>query len=271
MFATLPAGNKVFYEFLGKAEPTLLMIHGSDVDHTFLRPWVDPLAESARLLFVDLPGFGRSDPGAAEDWNLTTWAKATADLCVALDVQPIVCGFSLGGRVAMRLASTRPECARGLVLVNTTAISRPDRTAAMYRRLGGDEAAVAYEQDLATPTPETMAEWLRLCQPHTVKRPYDAEEFAKMLPPAPGVNAELAKVRNNPEDLLPELGGVMCPTLVMTGEDDPMATPDDADDIASAIGPSATVAIIEQSAHGVFRDNPDAFVRTTRDFIIRNS
>jgi proline iminopeptidase len=261
LFSNDSKGNRVFYEFVGDvAAPTLLLIHGSDVDHTFLRPWVDPLADVARLLFVDLVGFGRSDAGTAADWNLSAWADSLADVCRGLGVRPVVAGFSLGGRVAMRLAARHPDVVGALVLVNTRAAGRPDRTAEMYRRLGGDAAADAFERDLADPTPENKQRWFELCQPHTVKRPYTEAEFADMVPPAPGVNDELAKVRNQPEDLLGELGAIGCLTLVMTGADDPMATPEDAADIADAIGPHATVAIVEDSAHGVFRDNPDAFV-----------
>ncbi|MBA2608702.1 MAG: alpha/beta hydrolase, partial [Actinobacteria bacterium] len=245
----------------------VLFVHGSDVDHTFCRPWVDPLCDVARLLFVDLVGHGRSDPGAIDDWNLNAWADSLADLCGTLRVRPVVAGFSLGGRVAMRLAVRHPETVAALALVNASGVARPDRTSAMFRKHGGDAAALAYERDLANPTTESMNEWFRLCQPLTVKRPYTADEFADMVPPVPGVTEQLVKQRNRPENLLPELSVIGCPTLVMTGDSDPLSTPDDATDLVTAIGPNATLCVIENSGHGVFRDNPEAFLETTQAFI----
>lgn len=42
--------------------PTLLVMHGGlGLDHTYLRPWLDPLADDLRVVYYDHRGNGRSE------------------------------------------------------------------------------------------------------------------------------------------------------------------------------------------------------------------
>jgi proline iminopeptidase len=53
----------------------------------------------------------------------------------------------------------------------------------------------------------------------------------------------------------------------MAGEADPMTPPEDSQDIAAALGGTATVVRIPGAAHTVLRDQPDAAHRALRDFL----
>jgi len=53
----------------------------------------------------------------------------------------------------------------------------------------------------------------------------------------------------------------------MTGDSDPAATPDDAADIVAAIGVRARLEVIADAGHGVYRDQPDAFIDSVRRFL----
>jgi proline iminopeptidase len=69
-------------------------------------------------------------------------------------------------------------------------------------------------------------------------------------------------------NLLPGLARVQCPVLVMAGEADPVTPLADAQEIAAAIpvrwGRLVTFA---HAGHGAWRDEPEAAMRTLREFI----
>jgi 3-oxoadipate enol-lactonase len=83
------------------------------------RSWdkqLQSLPGALRMIALDLPGHGQSDPAPAA--SVEEYAGAAADLLVALDCEPVVVvGHSLGGSVAIALAARRPELVRGLVLI----------------------------------------------------------------------------------------------------------------------------------------------------------
>jgi pimeloyl-ACP methyl ester carboxylesterase len=69
-------------------------------------------------------------------------------------------------------------------------------------------------------------------------------------------------------DLLPDLPLIRCPTLVVGGEDDPVTTIRDAEEVAAAI-PSSVVRFerFPNAGHGVYRDQPEGFFKVLREFI----
>ena len=52
--------ERLFVEQLGSGMPVMLMHGGLGFDHTTFRPWLDKLAESARVVYYDHAGNGRS-------------------------------------------------------------------------------------------------------------------------------------------------------------------------------------------------------------------
>lgn len=51
-------GCRLFCEQLGDGPPMLLVHGGPCMDHSSFRPWLDPLADSYRLIFYDQRGHG---------------------------------------------------------------------------------------------------------------------------------------------------------------------------------------------------------------------
>jgi pimeloyl-ACP methyl ester carboxylesterase len=80
-------------------------------------------ARNVRLVSVDRPGYGGSQPVSAGAWS--TVASAADDLAAVLDSLYLervgVVGWSAGGRVALALAARRPDLVERLAVIATPA------------------------------------------------------------------------------------------------------------------------------------------------------
>ncbi|HKV56182.1 MAG TPA: alpha/beta hydrolase [Candidatus Binataceae bacterium] len=251
--------------------PTLLLLHGGPgFDHSSFKPAMSPLAEVAQIIYLDHRGQGRSDRSASERWTLATWADDVRKFCDALEIErPIVMGHSFGGFVAAAYAARHPEHPGKLILSSTAGRLRLDRAYDMFERLGGKEARTIAERFWQDPSEQTAADYIRVCFPlyNRSAALSDADSMRRTV-----FNRELMYRfivgEGRTFDLLPELGRIQCPTLLLAGEDDPICPIRDAEDIAQRI--PANLLRFERFAnagHGVFRDLPEAALRVMREFI----
>lgn len=95
--------------------PDLVLLHGWGMHGGIWDGIRDQLAQQFRLHVVDLPGYGAS--AQHEPYTLAELARVVAR---ALPEQAHVCGWSLGGQVALQLALDFPERVGKLVLLSTT-------------------------------------------------------------------------------------------------------------------------------------------------------
>lgn len=78
---------------------------------------VFPFDLPARCLTLECRGHGGSEAGDGENFSLQTFAKDVATWLDHLSLGPIVLGgISMGAAIALRLAITRPDLVRALVL-----------------------------------------------------------------------------------------------------------------------------------------------------------
>ena len=108
---------KVWYQTYGEGDP-LILLHGGLGTVEMFGPNIALLAESRKVIGVDLQGHGGTGPLGRE---MTFEAMATdiAELIRALGYEKAdVFGYSLGGATAMRLAIDHPEVVDHLVLLS---------------------------------------------------------------------------------------------------------------------------------------------------------
>jgi pimeloyl-ACP methyl ester carboxylesterase len=115
-------GRRMHVEVLGEAGPDLVLIHGSSGNaRDFTFRFAGELAARYRVLVVDRPGFGWSDPHP-EAAALEVQARVIQEAVVELGaVRPIVLGQSYGGAVALAWAATRPDTVSAVVTVSGVA------------------------------------------------------------------------------------------------------------------------------------------------------
>ncbi|MFE9255531.1 alpha/beta fold hydrolase [Streptomyces sp. NPDC006879] len=99
--------------------PPALFVHGlggSSQNWSALMPLVEELVDCEA---IDLPGFGDSPPPADRDYSVTAHARAVIRHLDASGRGPVhLCGNSMGGAVATRVAAVRPDLVRTLTLIS---------------------------------------------------------------------------------------------------------------------------------------------------------
>jgi pyruvate dehydrogenase E2 component (dihydrolipoamide acetyltransferase) len=110
-------GLRVRYADRGFGDSVVLLLHGfgGDLDNWMFN--LDSLAEKHRVLALDLPGHGQSvktnvDPSLS---GMATFVRKFLDVLSVSSVHVI--GHSMGGAIAMQLASDSPETVKSLGLI----------------------------------------------------------------------------------------------------------------------------------------------------------
>lgn len=232
-----------------------------------------PLTDHLQVVYYDQRGHGRSDHSTAESWNLRTWADDLRRLCDALGLaKPVVLGTSFGGFVALTYAGLFPDHPGGIILANTTG-GRLDHQSSIeiFRRLGGDEAAEVAQRTFTELTGESEAEFNRVCLPLYSSTPGYAEQSRQQRARSiETLDVNLHYFRHeaphfDPWTLLPS---IICPALILAGEDDPICPLPTVEDLARHL-PAKTTRLVRlpQARHEIFRDRPDLAFPAIEEFI----
>jgi pimeloyl-ACP methyl ester carboxylesterase len=132
-------GRPLFTRVLGTAGPVVAFLPGIGATTRYWELVVGPLADRARLLLVDLLGFGRSP----KPWTTYSVDRHVAELHRALapafrDGPLTLVGHSLGARLAVAYAARYPEHVSRLVLVSMPYFGGEERAKAFVRGKGAD-------------------------------------------------------------------------------------------------------------------------------------
>lgn len=249
--------------------PALLLVHGFTGSSAAWGAGVcEPLARAGRLIAVDLPGHGQSDP--VRDPSRYEPRELVADLCEVLDAQGIPdavwIGYSMGGRLALAAAVHQPERVRALVLEGASpglreAAERRARRAAdeeLARRLERDGIEAFVEHWMAQPLFASQAE---------LAADLSSRERRRRL--ANDAHALAACLRGFGTGAQPSfwdaLPGLRIPVLLLTGERDRKFR-GIADAMAAAL-PCATRAEVAGAGHATHLENPPAFANRVCEFL----
>ena len=178
-----------------------------------------------------------------------------------------VVGVSFGGIVGLALAVQAPARVRSLVAMNTTGhvppemwpLGQPVRDACRAAAEGGDGGAVL---DLLAPATYSPAFRQKFARELATRRQLVAsipkEWFA-------GLEVLLGCLKDL--DLLPSLGGIRSPTLVLAGGADLTFPVQYAQVLASRI-PGARLHIVPDGSHAMAIEEPDVIVEVILHFVM---
>jgi proline iminopeptidase len=258
--------TQLFYEVVGDG-PTIVCFHGGlGLDHQYLRPWLDALGASARIVFFDLRGHGRSAGRntLVDSDHLTLCADADA-LRTRITTDPVILfGHSYGGFLALDYALRYPQHVAGLILCSTAASAAHAATAVELAASRGMPAALAaLHHALANPSgsDSEFAESWRSVLPlyfHNNDPERTASVFAKTIFSAEGYNRAffswLAQY-----DVRERLGEIDMPALVLSGADDWIMPPQLAGNELTEGLRNAEHVVFEHSGHFPFIEEPERF------------
>ena len=245
-----------------RERPTVLLLHpGPGFDHGVFKVGVGPwLAAGTQVVYLDQRGAGRSDHGEPGELRLERWADDARELCDVLGIeQPVVFGLGFGAQVALDYAARYPDHPAGLVLLGPVARLVPERSIAVYERIGGPEAADVARRFFAERTERAFADFLRVCFPLLttfadtsdliVRAHWRAEILLGWIH---GEGREL--------DLRPRLADVRAPALVLAGEDDAWSPLESVREVAELLPPDRTrFRSCAGARHSVLTDEPAAY------------
>ena len=224
-------------ERTGSGAP-LLLIHGWGMHGGIWSDMVPQLAPYFQAYCVDLPGHG-----ASAAMGVFTLDGVVDRLAAQFDQPVTVCGWSLGGQIALHWAAREPEIVKRLVLVTSTPCfaERKDWPFGMPQDTLRQFAA-ELEMDHAA----TLREIL----------------FSRGEPDPDSLRGGLAILRE--ADLRDALPGIMQPALVIAGERDRITPPEASQYLAERL-PNARLALIRGAAHAPFLSHAPEFV----EYVIR--
>jgi len=250
-------------EVHGTGKP-LLLIHGWGMHGGVWQPILDQLVTDFSVHVVDLPGMGVSQSDSAAD------LKVMADQVMAALPAGIeelsVCGWSLGGQVAMQMALQQPDLVKKLVLIGTT----PKFVNATDWQLGMDVGIFKqFAQNISDDYQATLMKFLTL----QCMRAPDARHIIKQLResfaqrPVPSLDA-LQNALNIllASDLRQQVRQVGQPTLVIHGDRDSLAPVKVARWLAAQL-PAAQLLEITGASHAPFLSHTSDFVQALHAFL----
>ena len=224
----------------------LLLIHGVGLRAEAWGPQQAALAAECRVIAVDMPGHGDSDPlpGAPRLPDYVDWA---ARVIRALGLGPAsVAGHSMGALIAAGLAVEHPALVRRAALLNGVHRRGPEARAAVLARAaeiaagsGGVEAPLArwFTADQAD-LRDRVAGWIGAV-------------------PKAGYAAAYRAFAEGDAVYADRIGEIRCPLLVLTGDGDANSTPAMTREMA-ALAPLGRAVVIEGHRHMVNLTAPDA-------------
>ena len=233
----------------------LVLLHGFTQTSVSWEPVTERLLPGHQVTTVDLPGHGASTETGAD-------LADTARLVVESTGPSVLVGYSMGGRVALRVALDHPQRVRALVLIGATAgIDDPGERA--ERRHRDEVLARNIETDGTGPF---VRRWMQgpLFR-HLVPRADDLE--ARLANPAAGLAESLRRSGTGTMDppWWNELARISAPVLVMAGTEDPKFTAL-GHRMVDAIGPSARFAPVAGAGHAAHLEQPSAVAALIAEF-----
>ncbi|QXC61678.1 alpha/beta fold hydrolase [Aquihabitans sp. G128] len=265
-----PDGETLHAVRSGSAGPAVVLVHGFTQTHVSWAPVAADLAVDHVVTAVDAPGHGgsagvRADlpAGAALVGRAGSGSPGPGE-----PAEPAVyVGYSMGGRLALRLALDRPDLVRGLVLLGATAgIDDPDQRAA--RRDADGALADRLERDGVDAFLRT---WL--AQPlfaDLAPAPDDLAARKANSPAGLASSLRLAGTGTMDPPWWPELAASSVPTLVLAGGRDAKFTALGqrlAHELGAGAGASARFATLPGVGHAAHLQAPEAFASLVRAFV----
>jgi pimeloyl-ACP methyl ester carboxylesterase len=249
---TVDLGGPVHYVDFGGPEdgPTVVLVHGLGGSHLNWDLLAPLLRSSTRVLALDLPGFGRSEPGDRRSTVHDNVVVLDRFLTEVAGTPAVLVGNSMGGMISILETARSPERVSGLVLLDA-ALPGPRRALdplvalmfAIYSVPLLGERFMALRRRRSTPLRQ-VRDMLRLCGVDPDALPAEMVDRSVALIAAredvPGMDkAFIAAARSlvlllaDPRRYRQAMAAIAVPVLMVQGDRDRLVPVEAARDIAA--------------------------------------
>jgi len=273
---SLPEG-RIFYEVVGSGDPIVVIHGGPGLDHNYLRPGLDVLAQGHTLVYYDQRGTGRSavdlDSAAI---NIDSFVEDIEGLREVLGYERItLLAHSFGGLIGIQYALRHPDRTRALILMSSVEPGGRWRTQATVRQQAARTEADSVElagllasDGFAERAAPVMSQIYRVSFRSTLKNPDRVGELNLDLSSATAHDgpevARLLGTSLGTVDWWDDLPGIDVPTLVVHGRYDP-TPPAAAREMAEAF-PQGKLVMLD-TGHFPFVEDPSALLAAVSAFL----
>lgn len=257
-------GRRIAYREAGAGNrQALLFFHGLGGNSASWAPQFAAFSGRYRTLAWDMPGFGRSDPLAAQPATTRGFSTAARRFLDALGIaRAIGIGTSYGTVILADLAAANPGLIDAMVFAcGVTGMGHlPVEMRARLRAVRRAELEAMGQRKFAETRNSTY-----------VAKSMPAELVARVVDLAGTATTEgylQAYGAMTEADIFASLAGLELPALVVSGGEDPIAPARDCERVARAMA-TADYHCIEKSGHYVNLEQAETFNRLLGDFLAR--
>jgi proline iminopeptidase len=270
-------GARLYYRSIGRGEPIFVLHGGPGLDHTYLLPQMDELAQYFKLVYLDQRLCGKSDADVEpETINFETFVEDIDAVRAELGLNKIhLLGHSWGGLVAMHYAIAHPERLQSLILSNSVAaradLWQEENQLLSERLTPEDQAereAIVASAAFKAEDPAAFADLFRLGFRRQLHEPERVGEITLTLPAdfrARSMKFGAIAPQLADYDLTEQLREFNRPTLIVYGDAEASAGIS-GPHLATTI-PGAKLTVLGRSGHFPYIENAEAFFATVREFI----
>ena len=230
--------------------PPLILLHGAGGFHLSWPPQARRIP-GAHIYALDLPGHGQS-LGAGR-LTIEEYTEDVDTFLSALDISSaVIAGYSMGSAIAMMLALTYPERARGLVLMG-----------------GGARLSVSPAILSGLSQPDTLLSTVQLINEHSFDR--SVQPRLKELSTQRMATTRQPVLYNDflasdGFDVTHRLGEIKVPTLIVCGAHDRMAPLRNSEFLHAGIA-NSRLEVVENAGHMAILEQPDVITGLLSHFL----
>jgi pimeloyl-ACP methyl ester carboxylesterase len=259
-------GVDIYYEVSGQGAPFLLLSETACDGAVWNLYQVPEFARDHRVVAFDYRGTGLSDKPSAK-YSTEMFADDAVAVLDHLGLDgAVVCGHSMGGRVAQLLALNHPRKVRKLILASSGAAHPGDKGIPL--RIAKEMVEMGYERYVRDHT--IIVGWTEVYarnHMHLIEK-YLQVRMANLCPVEFYFRHVLARQEH---DTSGRLKDIKAPTLILVGDDDHFVVSDmshraGADILAQGISNSKLI-VLPGERHSYFYGEPEKVHRLIREFL----
>lgn len=260
-------GLRVHYRDQGTG-PALVLVHGSNAALQTWDGWTEVLSQDFRVIALDLPGHGLTGPDPKGRYDWISMAALVDDLTTQLGLSSFsIAGNSMGGAVAWNYAVMYPAKVEKLILLDSRGYPSEEPMPAIFKAYA--TPILGHLLTRITPRSAIAASLAKVYgDPETLDE--DQVTLYHELTLRAG-NREATRQRlSSPSNdrLLPRIGTITAPTLIMWGKADSWILPKYAANFLRDIE-NSSLRMYDGLGHAPMEEAPELTARDARAFLLQ--